>query len=256
MADPLEMPAGPQQFPSTEWSRLLQLHDPAHPRYQEVLSGLISAYWKPAYHYVRALRRVQVSEAMDLTQQFFTMLLARRDFEKITPDRGSFRGFLKTALRNFLVSNDRSKAARRPKGDARLFSFDPVDVEWMQAAEPSLDDPEAAFDREWARIVLLEGVRQLEEQLSEKGKHLYFEIFRDYCLEPSGVELADGTAGDASAGAPTYGELASRYDINEDAVRNYLRYARRELRALLRRNVREYLGEQADVELELKQLLA
>src|SRR5260221_4766653 len=88
-----------QEFPETRWSQLLELRDPAHPRYAEHLERLAKQYWQPVFHYVRALRR---SDAEDLTQQFFAMLLSRRDLEKLSPERGSFRGFLKTALRNFL----------------------------------------------------------------------------------------------------------------------------------------------------------
>ena len=258
MTDALELPEGEQQFPSTHWSDLLQLTDPQHPRYAETLNALIGTYWKPAYHYVRALRRVQPAEAMDLTQQFFTTLLQRGDFGKLDPDRGSFRGFLKTALRNFLVSADRHTAARRPKGDARLFSFDPADVEWMQAAAPVGEDPEAAFDKAWARLVLLESIDELERKLGQADKGLYFELFRDYCIAPTGVDLG-GLGDEEEAGepdvAPTYGELGERYGVNEDAVRNYLRYARRQLRDIIRRRVREYLDERADVEQELRFVL-
>lgn len=258
MPDPLEMPNGHQQFPSTHWSELLQLNDPRHPLYAETLNALIASYWKPAYHYVRALRTVQVSEAMDLTQQFFTMLLARGDFERLTPERGSFRGFLKTALRNFLVSHDRSVAARRPKGEAKLFHFDPSDVEWMKAASPDAqDDPERAFDKAWAQVVLLEAVEELERGLVARDKAVYFQIFRAYCITPAGMDWGSVIIGDdGPPDAPTYGELAAKYGVNEDAVRNYLRFARKELRDILKSRVAAYLDPGADIERELRFILS
>ena len=100
-----------QEFPETRWSQLLELRDPSHPRYAEHLERLAKQYWSPVHHYARALCRGD-ADAEDLTQQFFAMLLARRDLEKLSPDRGSFRGFLKTALRNFVLSAGRANAVR------------------------------------------------------------------------------------------------------------------------------------------------
>src|SRR5262249_18458052 len=67
-------------FPETQWSQLIQLHDPASPRRQEILEGLAFRYWKPVYHYIRVLRPISAVDAEDLTQQFFTTLLQRGDF--------------------------------------------------------------------------------------------------------------------------------------------------------------------------------
>src|SRR6185369_5234403 len=103
------MPSVSIDFPETRWSQLLELRDPAHPRYAEHLDRLAQQYWKPVYHYAKALRR---ADAEDVTQQFFAMLLARRDLENLSPDRGSFRGFLKTALKHFVLSADRAAAVR------------------------------------------------------------------------------------------------------------------------------------------------
>jgi RNA polymerase sigma factor (sigma-70 family) len=273
MTNATDLPDGVRQFPSTMWSRLIQLNDPAHPRHDELLSALIETYWRPAYHYIRALRRVQVDEALDLTQQFFTMLLQRGDFSRLSPERGSFRGFLKTALRNFVISNDRRKAARLPRGEARLISFDPNEVAWMQAAIPASEEPDVAFDREWARQVLFTAISELETRLTERGKQLYYQLFHDYCIAPSGVawvqdalneaqelsvneaEPSSHQASESVAATPTYHELAQRYGINEDAVRNYLRYARRELRSILLGKVSNYL-DGGDPEQELRDLLA
>ncbi|HLF91818.1 MAG TPA: sigma-70 family RNA polymerase sigma factor, partial [Planctomycetota bacterium] len=175
-----------QDFPDTRWSQLLELRDPAHPQHAEHLERLARQYWKPVYHYARALR--PSADAEDLAQQFFALLLARRDLEKLSPDRGSFRGFLKTALRNFLVSTDRAAAAR-----PRLFSYEDAESGWKDEGLT----PEQAFDREWARGVLLEATARLRKE----SKPDAFEIFREYCLEESGAG---------------YGELARKHGVSED----------------------------------------
>jgi RNA polymerase sigma-70 factor (ECF subfamily) len=216
------------EFPETRWSQLLALGDPNHPRRPEVLQALIEQYWGPAYHYVRALRRVSATDAEDLTQQFFTMLLARRDLEKLSPERGSFRGFLKTALRNFLASAGRADRARPP-----LFPFAEAEVAWQEHAELP---PDEAFDRAWAKAVLLQAVARLREELTDGGRARAFAIFQAYCLDDEAV---------------TYAELAKRFETNEDEIRNRLREVRLRVREILRRLCRSYLGPDGSIEEEL-----
>jgi RNA polymerase sigma-70 factor (ECF subfamily) len=215
-----------EDFPETRWSQLLDLRDPAHPEYAEHLERLARRYWKPVYHYARALR--PSADAEDLAQQFFTLLLSRRDLERLSPERGSFRGFLKTALRNFLVSQDRAAAAR-----PRLFPFEEAEAIWK-------DDrltPEQAFDREWVRGVLA----QATSRLRTESKPQAFEIFRKYCLEETGR---------------SYGELAREEGLSEDDVRNRLREMRQRLREILEDELREYLSPGQSVEEELRFILA
>jgi RNA polymerase sigma factor (sigma-70 family) len=221
-------------FPETHWSQLLELRDPAHPRYAEHLELLARRYWTPVYHYARALRKVSATDAEDLTQQFFTMLLARRDLEKLSPERGSFRGFLKTSLKHFLSSADRAAAVRAPLG----FPFREAEAEWQ--AHPDRT-PEEAFDREWGRTVLLEATARLRRELEAAGRAAHADIFRRYCLEDEGA---------------SYAGLAREHGLREDDVRNILRVARQRLREILSDLLRDYLLPGQDVEEELRFILS
>lgn len=208
-----------RDFPETRWSQLLELRDPAHPRYAEHLERLARQYWNPVFHYAQALSR---ADAEDLTQQFFATLLARRDLEKLSPDRGSFRGFLKTALRNFVISAARADAVRA----ALPFR-----------EEADFASPERAFDREWARGVLDEAVARLRRESAS----VPFAIFREYCLEETGASYAD---------------LARRHQVGEDDVRNRLRESRIRLREILEELLRGYLAPGQDLEAELRFILS
>ena len=208
-----------QDFPETRWSQLLELRDPAHPRYAEHLEKLAKQYWNPVFHYAQALGR---ADAEDLTQQFFAMLLARRDLEKISPERGSFRGFLKTALRHFVVSAARAEAVRAAV---------------PMKHEADFSTPEQAFDREWARGVLVEAVARLRRE----SPPVPFGIFREHCLEESGA---------------SYGDLARRHGVSEDDVRNRLREARIRMREILEELLRDYLAPGQELEAELRFILS
>lgn len=245
-----------REFPTTDWSKILHLQDHTHPEFMPILNRLIERYWKPVYHYVRALHAMSVEDAKDLTQQFFTMLLSGRRLEALSPDRGSFRGFLKTALKNFLVSAHRARQARLPKDGAKLFRFDEVEREWVEAAQflPGRT-PEEAFDQEWAREVLAETLTQLEHILSGEEKPVYFELFCRYYLEPMGLRYRAGVTshgGGLPSTPPSYKDLAARYTLSEDDVGNYLRYSRRRARLIIKDILKKYIGPGQNIEDELK----
>jgi len=224
----------PREFPETHWSLLLEIQNPAHPRHAEHLQKLVQAYWKPAYLYLRAVREMSAQDAEDLTQQFFAMLLERRALDKLSPDRGSFRGFLKTALRRFAVSADRKEAAREPRDGARRFRYEEAEVLHDQALSP-----EAAFDREWARGVVTEMMRRLREECRADGKELHYELFQEY----TGAEMS-------------YDELAKKHRISADDVRNYLRVIRQRGQDILKDLLRDYLFPGEDLEGELRFILS
>jgi RNA polymerase sigma factor (sigma-70 family) len=232
------MPQEPREFPETHWSQLLEIQNPAHPRHAEHLQRLVQTYWKPAYLYLRAIRAMSAEDAEDLTQQFFAMLLARRALDKLSPDRGSFRGFLKTALRRFAVSADRKDAARAPRDGARLFRFE--EAEALHDRELS---PEGAFDREWARGVVTEMMRRLREECRAQGKELHYELFHEYC-------------GETADSAVSYEGLAKKHGISADDVRNSLRVIRQRGREVLKDLLRDYLFPGEDVEDELRFILS
>jgi RNA polymerase sigma factor (sigma-70 family) len=246
-----------RQFPETRWSQLLTLRDATHPLHVQCLDRLIRQYWKPVYHFVRVLRPVRPDDAEDLAQQFFTLLLGRRDFEKLSPERGSFRGFLKAAVKNFLIDQDRAGAARSPRDGARMFPYEEAEAVWQDGRRGRrAPSPEEAFDQEWARAALEEALARLKRSLSAEGKEAYFAIFMEYWLESAGGTGAVDSAHRAGVSDPSYATLAREHSISEADVGNYLRYARQSLRAALREVVLEYAGSDDEIERELRFILS
>jgi DNA-directed RNA polymerase specialized sigma24 family protein len=237
-----------RHFPETHWSQLLELGDPANPNYVENLDRLIHQYWIPVYHYVRSLRPVGIPEAEDLTQQFFTMLLDRGSLTRLAPGRGSFRGFLKTALKYFLIDQDRTALAHAPRDGARFFPFEEAEAAWKDARTGTpVSTPDEAFDREWARGVLFDAVARLKKELSAEGKDVYYALFSEFWNERG-----------AQDGAPnaSYGSLARKHSITENDVGNYLRAVRQRLQVIVREIVTTYLGPGESVEDEIKFILS
>lgn len=231
-----------RRFPETHWSRLITLRDPSHPLHQKHLQALIELYWTPAYHYVRAVRNMTAEDAEDLVQQFFTVVLSRGDLEKLSPDRGTFRGFLKTALRRFTIDQERRRTVRQPGTTTRLFRFDEAETQ-VRLRRPGLT-PEEAFDREWARSVLSEGLTRLRHVLEIEGKAKHYEVFRRYTLDPD----AEATI--------SYESLAKELGLSVDEVRNGLRDVRKRGREILKELLEDYLFPGEDLEGELRFILS
>ena len=236
-----------RDFPSTCWTLLRK----AGGMNRESLERLIYLYWKPAYYYLRAAGRRSVEDAKDLTQEFFTRLVERRDWERLDPERGSFRGFLKRALKNFLIDASRRDQARQPSGGF-LFRFEDC------RDEPSAPDPEGAFDREWVRTVLRDSIHELKERLRKDGSANVFEVFRLYCL-PEGSKGDPGESsrflqmGDSKGS--TYAEVARKLGLRESDVRKRLARCRSLLRDIVIDRIREYAGDDGEVRAEFDSIL-
>ncbi|MBI2901434.1 MAG: sigma-70 family RNA polymerase sigma factor [Planctomycetes bacterium] len=249
MEDTSSMP-GPRSFPSTVWSDVLAAGDPSHPACRAKLEHLMRLYWRPVYAYIRAAGRKSPEEAKDVAQGFFAHLLEKDAFAKMRPERGSFRGFVKRAVKNFLVDGERAQAIRRP-----AFSIDakPEELDRL-APEAAGDTPERAYDREWFRSLFAAAIDDLRRQLAREGKIVYFDVFRMYCLDPADspdASRSTAVSGKSLPDAPTYREIAEKLGIKETDVTNYLSYCRAAAKKILRARVRDYVGSDDEVEREL-----
>jgi RNA polymerase sigma-70 factor (ECF subfamily) len=178
-----------------------------------------------------------VEDAKDLTQEFFSRLLDKGHLERLQPDRGSFRGFLKRSIHNFVIDSSRREKARRPSEGAKLLSLE----EYQESGNPPLSgNPEEAFDREWTQTVLQDALASLPLRLEQLGLKGYHEVFHAYCL----------TEGDK-----TYGDVAKQLNVLESAVRKRLARCREELRELVRERVCEYASDEEEIEAELREII-
>jgi len=228
-----------RDFPSTSWNLIRS----AGREDREALQRLIYLYWKPAYCYIRAAGRRGVEEAKDLTQEFFAKLLEWRAWQRLSPERGSFRGFLKRCLKNFMTDAARREKARRPSSTALVFRFEDVKD---SAADPTAD-PDDLYEREWIRTVLLHCIGELEERLRNDRCANLFDIFRLYCLE--GDQLVSGAEG------RTYADIAGQLGLRESDVRKRLARCRAELRQIVLERVRDYAQDEADAQAEYERIV-
>ena len=119
--DDRKQPRRQDWFTTTRWTLVLEAADTKSPHAREALEDLCERYWHPLYVYVRR-RGYGLEEAQDLTQGFFVQLLGKRYIKAADPQRGKFRSFLLTSLKNFLA-NEWDRAGAQKRGEEGLRSL-------------------------------------------------------------------------------------------------------------------------------------
>lgn len=235
----LGMNDGPAEFPQTHWSLVLSAGDSGE-RSRQSLDVLIRIYWPPLFAFLRRDGH-DPETAKDLLQGFLARLLERQDLAAVGPEKGRFRSYLLAGLRNYLVSEARRENAAK-RGAGAVVSMETEEAGRVLAMTPASGlSPETAYDRQWARTVLERALDRLRAEHEAQRKRESFEM-----LQPA-------LAGDDAEG---YGVLAGRLGWTTGAVAVAVFRLRRRLRELVRVEVRETVGSAADLEAELRHLLA
>ena len=137
---------------------------------QKTLEVLCRDYWYPLYAYVRR-RADNVHEAQDLVQEFFARLLEKNTLAAADPQRGRFRAFLLTSLRNFL-SNERAKGRTAKRGgdcDTWPLEFESGESRYLREAADNLT-PERLFERRWAETLLDRVTLRLQDEFWRRAR--------------------------------------------------------------------------------------
>jgi RNA polymerase sigma-70 factor (ECF subfamily) len=206
------------------------------------LESLCRAYWYPLYAYARRRGR-SAHDAQDLTQEFFSRLLAKRWLAAADREKGRLRTFLITALKNFMSREWRRASAQRRGGGRTEVPFDADFAESRYAADGApTSGADDVFDREWALTLLGLTVDRLRSEFVAAGKPGDFEALKGSLL--------------AERGSVDYAALAVRLDGTEGAARVAVHRLRRRFRQIYREEIAQTLADGADLEEELRHLAA
>jgi DNA-directed RNA polymerase specialized sigma24 family protein len=236
-------PAVSSAFPTTHWSIIAHAGAGTESQTRAALESLCSAYWFPIYAFVRRTGRTH-HEAEDCTQEFFAHLLASEGIARARQDRGRFRTFLLASMRNFLTNDwHRSRAVKRGGGVA-LISLDISRAGERFDDEPTSSEisPEKAYDRAWAQEMIGAATAQMRREYEAGGRGIQFDALTPF--------LTDDAAGES------HDEAAARLGMNAHAFTVALHRLRRRLAARLRAVVSETVADPAEVDAELRHLIA
>jgi RNA polymerase sigma-70 factor (ECF subfamily) len=235
-------PSSPREFTTTHWSVILLAGSATSEDADKALEHLCRAYWYPLYAYVRRQGHA-ASDAQDLTQDFFARFLERRHFRLADPHRGRFRTFLLSSLKNFLINEwEKSRAAKRG-GTSVIFSLDEQDAEGRYLAEP-VDGltPERIYEKRWAVALLDQVMTRLRDQYTANGRGQLFDALKPYIWDDV---MADG-----------YDSVSARLGMSDGSLRVAMHRLRESFRELLRTEVACTVESPAEVDEELRHLVA
>lgn len=228
------------RFATTRWSLILAARSPGDRTAQTALAEICSAYRAPALAYV--LRQGHAREdAEDLVQDFFAHLLERRWDRDADPARGSFRAYLLTALRRFLL-NARARDAAQKRAPSAL-AVDWERAETSLAADPSAS-PEHMFELAWVLTLVARAHDALAEEAAAAGKSALFEQVAPWLCD--------------AADPSDYPRLGAELGLRANTIAVAVFRLRARLRELVRHELAQTVDDDESLEQEwqaLKQIL-
>jgi len=233
MAEPL--------FPMTQWSLVQRAQGDS----TAALDKLCGKYRRPLLIWLRSRQRdLEGLDPEDLVNGFLGFKLPQQVLNAVTPNKGKFRSFVKTCLKNYVIDELTKRNAAVRGGGIEHQSVNETD----EQGQPVVDllsanaGADEEFDRAWGLALLESAVHKLENELSRKG---YLRLWRR--LEPLLYKEAE---------APGYVELAKEFDMPTAALHKAAYKMRKRLMVLIREEVRETVASPQDFEEELKQFTA
>jgi RNA polymerase sigma-70 factor (ECF subfamily) len=228
------------QFVTTHWSMVLAAGGALSDHQAAALEALCRIYWYPLYAYVRRSGRTP-EDSKDLTQSFFFYIIEQGGLGLADRERGRFRTFLLTALKNYLVDEHRRATALKRGGGKSFEPLENDDGEERYQFEPAdLASPDVLYDREWAKAALAQALARLRTEYASSKYGPGFETLKDYVWgERSGVSCA---------------EVGRQLGMSEEAIKKAVQRVRQRFARLLREQIAETVNTPAELEDEIRHL--
>jgi RNA polymerase sigma factor (sigma-70 family) len=232
---------GAVAFTTTHWSVVLKAQGSTAAA-QAALEELCRSYWRPVYGFVRR-QGIRSAEAEDITQGFFAQILERKDFQSVRKEKGRLRSFLLASLKHFMANERRDAATIKRGGGQRLISLDEIEsYDSSEFDRSEMLSADLLYDRRWAFTVLDRVFARLREE-SQRSANAPL-------LERLNTLLSD------EPDRPSQAEIAREFAMTENAVKQAFHRLRQRYRQLLREEVAHTVATPAEIEDELRHLIA
>ncbi len=231
---------GRRDFTSTRWTIVLMAGGVQSPTSDEAFSTLFRTYTRPLRAFLRRSGYAE-DDAEELVQAFLAYVYEKRSLRHADPDRGRFRSFLLTSLKNYVINqHDRDQAEKRGGGVHPLPLEVPTVEGTFQIEPPTDETPEKVFDREWAKTILALAFSRLRQELTpEKARQ--FDVLK--------VHLG----GDRTEGG--YAHTAASLGILEGAARTEVSRLKVRLRKCIVDEIAHTVTTPEEIEEEIRHLL-
>jgi RNA polymerase sigma factor (sigma-70 family) len=239
----MKYPPAQRQFTTTHWSLVdaAKFDEASQNRARDALEELCRTYWYPLYAFVRS-RGYSAVDAQDLTQAFFARIIETCGFASADRKRGRFRSYLLGAMKHFLANEWHRGQTQKRGGQVQFIEWDALDPEARYTgATVQSDNPESLFDREWALQIISRTLQELRDEMLKAGKSEQFDALKGSLTGEDELPRE---------------EIAARLGMSEGAVKVAVHRLRRRYSKLLRAAIAETVSNEADLEDELRYLVA
>jgi len=213
------------------------------PEARAALGDLCEAYWTPVFRFL-CREGKDKDQSRELTQEFFSRILAGGGVENADPERGRFRSYLLGALKNFLSKQRRDERRLKRGGGAVVESIESGGSETspgLQLPDPDAFPTDTVFDRNWALAVMERGLTAIQESFEAKGKAKQFEV-----LEPWLMGDVEGFS---------QAEAAAELEMSNGAVKVAIHRLRHQFGEAVRSEIAETVESEEEVQGELRYLI-
>ena len=234
------MPSEPSSssiFPRTDWAELAKATEGDEAR----LDRLIRLYWGPLRIFFVATFPALRDQAEIFLQDFAEDKMIKQGWlQQADRNRGHFRDFLKTSLRNFTLD-------RLSRAEVR---HAPASLEELEHDLPGPEAPSDEFDLTWAQTVLAETLKRMEadckDPAADQPRRAYiWDMFRIRLLEPLFND----------APQVPYEQLIEKFELRSPTdASNLLLSGKRIFKAHLNRVIQEYAEQDAATAVEIQAL--
>lgn len=234
-----------RSFFTTPWSLVLVAGSLDSESGRKALGELVQGYEPALTYYLRKkFCWAEPERATELFSAFVEKILVGKELVgQARPMAGhQFRQFLLTALHRFAVSELRRERARKRRPIEGVESLDELlekGSEWLGSVSP------VDFDVAWARNVVGEALRRMEQDCAASGRADIWGVFEHRLRRP----ILEG------AEEMPYAELVVRFGLRSPTqAHNTLVTAKRKFEHFLREVISEYVADWSSVEVELREL--
>jgi len=228
-------------FTTTRWSVVLDAQSELRAA-REALEKLCRIYWRPIYSFVQR-QGIEPNEAGDLTQGFLALLLERKDLNTVRKEKGRLRFYLLASLKNFLADERRRAIAiKRGQGEQLIPSQELRKGERIDVERSDRLTADQIYERRWAFTVLEQVMRRLRDEYRSAGNLRFFDQMKKMLMD--------------EPGRPSQAEIASEFDMTENAVKQVFCRFRQRYQTLLREEISHTVIIPGDIEDELRHLIS
>ena len=234
-------PGSGRVLPQTSWT-LISAARGGSPGASAALNEFSQRYYRPIHAYLAAIAS-RDEDLADITQGFFTDVVATGGLLKWADRERPFRPYLKQSLRNYTISVRRKRAASKRIPEQMIQRPDAEEsAGWEYLDLRQQAEAEAAFHDAWVRELLKSALERFEKACRGRNQQQHFELFTRHYLG----------AGDGES----WKDLGEEFGIDQKVARSRAQTAARRFGELLRELLVEQLGSEREARKELQMLAA